>query len=146
MGKLCLAAGATNQDVLLWNHMKLHEDFGPNMSMYDVGKICTYAGYLRNMLKLWVQCNAWLTAASRDRNLLPHKIQEIKMERNSDLKLCRMNLNEISFTKGQLISKFFLVSSILPKTELEIFFWPSLLGQIFFVRFLEELKKMSFRN
>ena len=51
-----------------------------------------------------MQCLAH-SAASRDRNLLPHKIQEIKMERNPDLKLCRMNLNEISFTKGQLISK-----------------------------------------
>ena len=38
--------------------------------------------------------------------------------------------------------KEMLVSSILPKNELEIFnFCPSLLGQKFFVRFLEELKK-----
>ena len=44
--------------------------------------------------------------------------------------------------KVQLISKDILVPSILPKNELENFnFCPSLLGQKFFVRFLEKLKK-----
>ena len=46
--------------------------------------------------------------------------------------------------KGQLISKCFLVSSILPKNELEnLNLCPSLLGQKFFVRFLEELKNQN---
>jgi hypothetical protein len=46
--------------------------------------------------------------------------------------------------KGQLISKCFLVSSILPKNELEnLNLCPSLLGQKFFVRFLEELKNKN---
>ena len=50
--------------------------------------------------------------------------------------------------KGRLISKFLLVSPILPKDELENSnFCPRLLGQQFFVRFLGELKKrMFFRN
>jgi hypothetical protein len=44
--------------------------------------------------------------------------------------------------KGQLILKSLLVSSILPKNELENNnCYPSLLGQKFFVRILEELKK-----
>ena len=46
---------------------------------------------------------------------------------------------QIELHKGQLK---FLVSSILPKNDLENEnFCPSLLGQKFFVRFLEELKK-----
>ena len=41
--------------------------------------------------------------------------------------------------------KVFLVSSILPKNELKNSnFCPSLLGQKFFVRFLEELKNPKF--
>ena len=45
-------------------------------------------------------------------------------------------------TKGQLISKEILLSTILPKNELDIVnFYPSLLEQNFFVRFLGELKK-----
>ena len=44
--------------------------------------------------------------------------------------------------KGQLIYKEILLSSILPKNELEnINFRPSLLEQKFFVRFLGEFKK-----
>ena len=43
--------------------------------------------------------------------------------------------------KGQLISKGLIVSSILPKNELENSnFCPSLMGQKFFVRFLEEFR------
>ena len=69
------------------------------------------------------------------------------------LELCRI-LEKIVLTtfivdpKGRLISKFLLVSPILPKDELENSnFCPRLLGQQFFVRFLGELKKrMSFRN
>ena len=51
--------------------------------------------------------------------------------------------------KGQLVSKGNLVSSILPKSKLEnLNFCPSLLGQKFFLRFLEEFKnyKKSFWN
>ena len=46
--------------------------------------------------------------------------------------------------KAQLISKEILVSSILPNNEKENFsFCPSLLGQIFFILFLEGLKKQK---
>ena len=46
------------------------------------------------------------------------------------------------YTKGQLISNEILVSSILPKNELEnVNFCPGLLGQKFLFCFLGELKK-----
>ena len=44
--------------------------------------------------------------------------------------------------KGQLISNFLFMVTILPKNELEnSYFCTSLLGQTFFVNFLGELKK-----
>ena len=48
----------------------------------------------------------------------------------------------MAISKGQLISKEILVSSILPQNELEnVDFCPSLQGQIFFVSVLRELKQ-----
>ena len=59
-----------------------------------------------------------------------------------DIQICSQCRTVIRLVKVSYSRKEILVSSNLPKNELvNLNFWPSLLGQKFFVQFLEELKK-----